>query len=143
MIFSKMKTFYLLFIYIITIQFPDYKQNNIEKCFKNINCDDFNLLIETTDVLIIDVRLLREFRKERIAGAVLASGREALIQILEKIDKSTNIMIYCEEGDRSSIAAEIVCKELKFKNVYNLRDGIIQWKKKEYPLDKKRINIHK
>lgn len=135
-----MKIVYLLFIYAITIHISDYKQTNAEKCFKNINCDDFNLLIETTDVLVIDVRLLREFRKERITGAVLASGREALLELLEKIDKNTNIMVYCEQGDRSSVAAEIVCKELEFKNVYNLKDGIIQWKKRGYPLDKTRIN---
>jgi rhodanese-related sulfurtransferase len=142
MIFSKMKIFYLLFICVITTHLSDYKQTNAEKCFKNINCDDFNLLIETTDVLIIDVRLLREFRKERIAGAVLASGREALQQLLDEIDKNTKIMIYCEQGDRSLIASEIICKELKFKNVYNLEDGIIQWKIKGYPIDRKRINSY-
>ncbi len=135
-----MKIIYLLFIYVITIHFSDYKQTDTEKCFTNINSDDFNLLIETTEVLIIDVRLLREFRKERINNSVLASGREALQQLLEEIDKSINIMIYCEEGDRSLIASEIVCNELKFKNVYNLEDGIIQWKKRGYPLDRKRIN---
>ena len=143
MIFSKMKTFYVFFIYLTTLHLSAYNQTITESCFTSISCDDFNFIMETEEVLIIDVRLLREFRKERINGAVLASGREALIQILEKINKRTNIMIYCEEGDRSLIAAEIVCKELKFNNVYNLREGIIQWKKKGYPLDKTRINKHK
>ena len=143
MIFNKMKIFYFLFIYLITVHFSDYKQKETEECFTNINSDDFNLLIETSEVLIIDVRLQREFRKERIHGAVLASGREVLKQQLKEIDKTTNIMVYCEEGDRSLIAAEIICDELGFYNVYNLKEGIIQWKKKGYPLDKKRINMHK
>ena len=99
----------------------------------------FNLLLEINDVILIDVRLYREFRKERIKNAYLASNRESLNTLLEKIDKNTYILVYCVTGYRSKKASEIICKEMNFNKVYNLEGGIIQWKKKGYPIDNKHI----
>ena len=110
-----------------------------EKCHKNISSDDFNLLMETKSVVLIDVRLYREFRKERILDALHASNVEALEMILENIETHTHILVYCEEGDRSETATEIICKEMGFDNVFNLEGGIIQWEKKGYAIDKTQI----
>lgn len=116
-----------------------FAQKYSETCYKNINSDDFNLLIETKEVLLVDVRLHKEFRKERIKGAYLASSRESLNVLLEKTDKSTYILVYCEEGDRSETATQIICKEMNFNKVYNLEEGIIHWKKRGYPIDNSQI----
>ena len=139
MIFNKMKAPYLSFIFLLVFCLSAFAQKHSETCYKNINSDDFNLLIETNEVLLIDVRLHKEFRKERIKGAYLASSRESLNALLENFDKSTYILIYCEKGDRSETASEIICKEMNLKKVFNLEEGIIQWKKKGYPVDDSQI----
>lgn len=137
MIFKKMKALYFVIICFVGINISGFAQSNTNKefCYNTINSDDFNMLIETNDVFIIDVRLNKEFRKERIKGAYLASNRAALQTILKNLDKNTNILVYCEQGDRSKTASEIICNGLKFKNIYNLKGGIIAWKKRGYPVD--------
>ncbi len=139
MIFNKMKVSYLSFILLFVLYLSAFAQKSSDTCYKNINNDDFNLLIETKDILLIDVRLHKEFRKERIKNAYLASSRESLKALLEKIDKNTDILVYCEDGDRSETASQIICKEMNFNKVYNLKGGIIQWKRKGYPIDNTHI----
>lgn len=128
----------LFFIFFIAI--PCFSQNSDESCYININCTDFNLLIEEKEVLIVDVRLHKEFRKERIKDAYIASSQEALKMLLENVDHAKYILVYCQEGSRSKTACEIICKELKFKYVFNLDGGLDQWKKKGYILEKERLH---
>ena len=80
-----------------------------------------------------------DYRKERIDNAYLASSKEALEDFLETADKNQIIVVYCKEGNRSKVAAEIVCKDLQFKNVFNLQGGIDAWKNKGYYIDNKQI----
>lgn len=108
-------------------------------CFNEINCDDLKLILETKDVLLIDVRLHKEYRKERIENSFLASDSKALKDLLQEVDKKQIIAIYCKEGARSEVAAQIVCQELKFTNVFNLQGGIISWKKRGYYVETKRL----
>jgi len=138
-----MRKLYLLSICLTIFLLKGFTQKITETCYKNINSDDFNLLIETKEVILIDVRFHKEFRKERLNGAKLASSRESLIPILENKDKNIFVLVYCDEGDRSETASQIICNELEFKNVYNLKRGIMDWKKKDYPIDYSRITKRK
>lgn len=138
-----MKTVYTIII-VFFIFGSNINQKRESDCYHNINAADFNLIIETYDVILIDTRLFKEFRKERISGAILASRKENLNQILKEVSLNQQILIYCEEGSRSESAAQIICKEMNYKNVYNLSGGIISWKKKGYLTNKTRINkLHK
>lgn len=136
-----MKKFFILlaiFFNMLTV----YAQNKNDRCFTNLDADEFYLDIHTKDVFLIDVRLFKEFRAERIKGAMLAANKESLISLCEKLDKTTPVYVYCDENDRSVTAANILCTELGFKNVYNLRGGLNEWSKK-YPLDKSKIKREK
>lgn len=115
-------------------------QKTLEKCYQNINCADFNLFIEEKDPLILDVRLYKEYRNERIRNSNSATSSESLKMLLRNIDPNTYILVYCSEGDRSKTACEIICKELNFTKVFNLEKGIDQWKNMGYPVDKTRIS---
>lgn len=139
MIFNKMRTYFTSVILLFVFCLSGFAQKSSDTCYKNINSDDFNLLIETKEVLLIDVRLHKEFRKERIKDAYLASSRESLKMFLEKTDNNIIILVYCEDGDRSETASQIICKEMNFNKVYNLEGGIIQWKRKGYPIDNTHI----
>ena len=114
-------------------------QQDTPDCYKNISSDDFNLFIETQEVLLLDVRLYKEFRKERLFYAKAAPNRESLECLLHNYDKEILILVYCDESDRGKTASQIICQELGFKKVYNLKGGIINWKKKGYPIDQSRI----
>ena len=104
----------------------------VNSCYSKISCDEFNLMIETKNPLIIDVRLYSDYRKERIHGSHSAAEKNALKELLKNVPKETLIVIYCDEGVRSRKAAEIICREMEFKNVYSLDKGIKEWKKKGY-----------
>ena len=134
-----MRTYFTSVILLFVFCLSGFAQKSLETCYKDINSDDFNLLIETKEVLLIDVRLHKEFRKERIKNACIASNRESLKMLLEKTNKNIIILVYCEDGDRSETASQIICKETNFNKVYNLEGGIVQWKRKGYPIDNTHI----
>ncbi|MDY6799872.1 MAG: rhodanese-like domain-containing protein [Bacteroidota bacterium] len=133
-----MKKIFILFILFFNI-FTNYANNTKKDCFINLDADEFYVAINTQEVFLIDVRLFREYRKNRIESALLAANKESLFSLCEKLDHNTPIYLYCEDGERSKTAAEILCNELGFTKIYNLKGGLRQWTKK-YPLDKSRIN---
>jgi len=142
-LFFEMKKAFLLFICLTLFMINGFTQKKTQNCYYNINSDDFNLLIETKEYVLIDVRLTRDFRKERLFHAQLAASSETLISILNNIDRNIFILVYCDEGDRSKIASQLICNELGYKNVYNLEGGIKNWKKRAYPIDYSRITKKK
>lgn len=127
----------------VVLGFSVYAQAHKNECYSNINCNDLKLILETKDVLLIDVRLHREYRKERLDNSFLASDSRALKDLLHNVDKNQIIAIYCEEGSRSEVAAQIVCNDLEFNNVFNLQGGLISWKKRGYYVDTERIKESK
>lgn len=108
----------------------------VNSCYTEINCHDCNLMLKTQDTFIIDVRLYKAFKKERISGAQIAENKMELEEILKNIDKNTPVIVYCREGTRSRVAAEYICSELKFTEVYNLSNGINEWVNKGYEIEK-------
>ena len=133
----KIRLFITIPLLLISILVKGQEAN--KECFAEINSNDLKLMMETKDVLIIDVRLNKEYRKERIENAFLASSGEALRDLLATADKNQIIILYCKEGSRSRVAAEIACNDLKFKKVFNLEGGISDWKKKGYYVDKDHV----
>ncbi|MDK2979395.1 MAG: hypothetical protein PWP52_2109 [Bacteroidales bacterium] len=133
-----MKKIFIFFILFLTI-FINYTQNAKNNCYTNLDADEFYIAINTKEIFLIDVRLFREYRKNRIEGALLAANKESLISLCEKLDRNMPIYLYCEDGGRSKTAAVILCNEMGFKNIYNLKGGLRKWIKK-YPLDESKIN---
>ena len=118
--------------FLIALNIAGFSQE-VNTCYTEINCRDFNLIIENKDPVIIDIRFQRAYKKERIIGAQNAADKIALKELLNDIDKNMIVLVYCKEGSRSRTACEIICKDLNFKNVYSLNSGFMSWKKKGYP----------
>ena len=131
------KIFIMLFLFYNILNI--FAQNKPDDYYINLDADQFYLTVNTQEVFLIDVRLFKKYRKSRIEGALPAANKESLISLCEKIDSNTPIYLYCDDGDRSSTAAEILGKELGFNKVYNLKGGLRQWTKR-YPLDESKIN---
>ncbi|MEL7569556.1 MAG: rhodanese-like domain-containing protein [Eubacteriaceae bacterium] len=89
-------------------------------------------MIDSFDVVIIDVRTEEEFDKGHIKNAVLIPHYELHEKVNEIVsDKNKTILIYCQNGIRSS-AAEKLLMYIGYKNVYDF-GGINDW---PYGIDK-------
>ena len=135
-----MKTNYLGILFLLITYLP--VSANIQSdttCYENISCEDFNLLNETQDVFIIDVRFFKDYKKERIHNANSVADKDLVALLLKGIEKSESIYVYCYIGVKSKKISKYICKDLNFSNVYNLEGGITQWKKKGFLLDKSHI----
>ena len=101
--------------------------------------NDFYIkLHQTSNPLLLDVSEYKNYRKERIPGAVSAATDDELFSLTDTLDRERPIFIYCVYTSRSIT----VCKLLKkrgFSNLFILVDGITGWKKLELETDKKRI----
>ncbi|MCO6475600.1 MAG: rhodanese-like domain-containing protein [Phaeodactylibacter sp.] len=78
---------------------------------------------------LIDVRTPKEYSEGHIEGAVnIDFYDEGFRQQLEqKLDKDNPVMLYCRSGRRSANAAKQM-QALGFKEVYDLKGGILDWK---------------
>jgi rhodanese-related sulfurtransferase len=78
--------------------------------------------------IILDVRTPWEFTKEHIEGAENLDFTDPdFNEMLEKLDKEKNYLIYCKSGRRSGKVLEII-KNLGFTQVYNIKGGFEGWK---------------
>lgn len=77
------------------------------------------------EVQIIDVRGLTEYEEGHIAGAdhVFVGTLEAN---LSKISTNKQLVIYCQSGDRSAVAASLLRKN-GFKNIKIFSGGLNEW----------------
>lgn len=101
---------------------------------KQITVSELSKLNKDEEIQIIDVRESTEYKSAHIPQAV--NIHAGLIENnLEKIDKSKKVVVYCESGDRSSIAISKLMKN-GFLNAYNLTGGIKAWITEGSPVEK-------
>ncbi len=107
-------------------------------CNQNNNLLDtqaFSEGIKQPNVLILDVRTPAEFSKERIANAINYDiYAEDFSKQVAGLDKTKDVYVYCLAGSRSNTAADIL-KENGFKNVYELKGGLLAWLKQNNPVE--------
>lgn len=89
-------------------------------------------LNSTTNALLLDVRTPTEINKGYLHGAVFMDFYDSSFrQQVNNLDKDKPVFVYCAIGGRSWDAAKLMT-EMGFKNVYDLKGGIIVWKIKNY-----------
>ena len=83
---------------------------------------------------ILDVRTSAEYKRGAIENAInLNYNSSDFEEQLEKLDKTSTYLIYCQYGGRSKRALEIM-EELGFQKAYNLSEGIIGWEAAGYSI---------
>ncbi len=86
--------------------------------------------------VVLDVRRPEEYEQTHIPGAVLVPLDKLREDAREELrNLAAPILVYCAVGGRSLEAVKILSK-MGFKNVVNLRGGIMAWKKEGYPVAK-------
>lgn len=92
---------------------------------KSLDHHAFHEAIQRWDGQVIDVREPWEYRNGHIPGAInVPVGR--LSEHLPRLSKDKPVLLYCQSGTRSAIAARILKKQ-EFEQVYHLRGGISGW----------------
>ncbi|MDX1829426.1 MAG: rhodanese-like domain-containing protein [Lutibacter sp.] len=85
---------------------------------------------------IIDVRTPMEFSQGYIKGAKNINFFDSdFAKQINSFDKSKPIYVYCKTGHRSEIASEKMV-QLGFKEVYDLKGGIINWVRNNNKIEK-------
>src|SRR5246500_5945910 len=87
-------------------------------------------------VAIVDVRETDEFAAGHLPGAkhVPRSYLESRIEGVVP-DRSTQVILYCQSGNRSAYAARTLTEELGYEHVRSMTGGITLWKDRGYEVD--------
>lgn len=105
--------------------------------FENLDTKSFyEILQKDKSVLLLDVRTPAEYKEDgHIPGSVLIPI-QVLPQYLKEIEKfkDKKVLVYCRSGNRSAVASRFL-EQNGFKQVYNLKEGIIGWKKAGLPVE--------
>ncbi len=84
-------------------------------------------MMETMDVIVVDVRTEEEFIQGHIEGAVLIPDYDLDKLAAEMLpDKEATILLYCRSGNRSKLASHLLIG-MGYQNVYDF-GGILDWR---------------
>lgn len=95
--------------------------------YKNLSSAQFEELIKSPNVQLVDVRTLAEHMEGHIPGSLNINVKDEQFSGCadDLLDKDKEVAVYCRSGRRSRTAADILVKK-GFK-VYNLDKGILNW----------------
>ncbi|BDQ36869.1 rhodanese-like domain-containing protein [Pseudodesulfovibrio nedwellii] len=93
-------------------------------------------LVQSSDVLILDVRTFVEFRDGHINNAVnIDFYRNDFERKLKALDRNAQYFVYCRTGNRSLSTLKLMHR-LGFTKVWHLNKGVVDWKESGLPLSK-------
>ncbi|UCD80482.1 MAG: rhodanese-like domain-containing protein [Desulfobacterales bacterium] len=102
--------------------------------YREVSANEAAQLINNEHPLILDVRTPGEYNSGHLQNAVLIPVQELQARIKELVAyKDREILIYCATGNRSTVAAKIMIDN-NFKQIANMRHGIYDWVKKNFPV---------
>lgn len=94
---------------------------------KEITTDELKSYISSAGALVLDVRAANEYVQGHIPSAVNIHGGH-LPHRLQDLPTNKTIIVTCQAGDRSSIAASYLLRN-GFTNILNYPPGYAGWKK--------------
>jgi len=107
---------------------------------KCVSAKQFYFLTEKhPNALILDVRPSEKFAQYRIKNAIPLPTKKELIALARELPRQDTILIYCEIESRSRPAVHAL-DSLGFTHVYELRGGLISWRRICLPLDDTSLN---
>ncbi len=99
---------------------------------RNIDSLQAKALLDKGSVFLLDVRTPDEFRQAHLQGAVLVPI-DQIERRLGEIPKNRPVLVYCAVGSRSNAVAGFLA-EKGYREVYNMRDGIVGWYRNNLPI---------
>ncbi|WP_424357030.1 rhodanese-like domain-containing protein [Methanocella sp. MCL-LM] len=102
-----------------------------------VSADKLKAMIDSGEVLLLDVREPREWQEGTVPGAKMLYVGD-LEQKLDEVPRDKPVASMCSVGHRGSTGASIL-KRAGFKDVYNVLGGFTAWKQKKYPVAKTEV----
>jgi len=96
-----------------------------ESSYHKISAQEAKEIMESQDVIIVDVRTQAEYNEGYIENAILIPNESISEAPRELPDKNAIILVYCRSGNRSKQAADKLVA-LGYTNIYDF-GGIIDW----------------
>lgn len=108
----------------------DYEQfcgvKAVEKPIKEITAKElYDLQVRGEDIQILDVREPHEYEIANIGGELIPLA--TVSANADKIDRNKKVIVHCKMGGRSAKAIHELEDKFGFKNLYNLKGGILGW----------------
>ncbi|WP_224491041.1 rhodanese-like domain-containing protein [Robertkochia flava] len=95
---------------------------------KVLSPEDYKRRISNGNAVIIDVRTKREYLEGHIEGArnldIFQTGK--FQSQCELLNREQPVYIYCRSGNRSRRASKMLSR-MGFKEIYDLKGGILNW----------------
>lgn len=125
-----------LILFILFSSFLTFFCNAQEYIYKDVSCKEAYELIQEykdyTNFVIVDLRPKIMYNAKHIENSLCVECiSDNMDKYLESLDKDKTYLIYCAIGKRSKTAFEKM-KELNFKTVYYLHQGLREWNKQGY-----------
>ena len=99
----------------------------VENNYQQITQEEAKEMMDTLDVIVLDVREQEEFDSGNIPGAVLlpvgAITKDTAAAVIPELE--SEVLVYCRSGNRSKQASEALAA-LGYTNVYEF-GGINTW----------------
>lgn len=109
-------------------------QPKVIHSFSSIDPLEFRIEMEShSNAILLDVQTRKQYKKQHIAGSVLADEKKVLLSIADTLDLDQPLLVYCNEGDRSFTACMLLTDK-GFKKVYNLEGGLKAWEEHGFPV---------
>lgn len=96
-----------------------------ESSYHKISAKEAKEMMDTQEVIIVDVRTQEEYDEGFIENAILIPNETINEAPTELPDKDAVILVYCRSGNRSRQAANKLV-DLGYTNIYDF-GGIIDW----------------
>lgn len=102
----------------------------------DIDVDTFqSATSQAANIQIVDVRTKEEYESGYIKNSKNIDVNDANFEAdVASLYKDIPVYLYCHSGSRSADAANRLAK-MGFKQIYNLKGGILAWKNKNLPIE--------
>ena len=99
-----------------------------------LSAAEFNRKSSRKDAIVVDVRTSGEYASGHLTNAVLIDFNQPdFMQKMQQYNTSTELLIYCASGNRSSRALLQLTKA-GYSRVYDLTGGIAAWRSAGYKI---------
>lgn len=117
-----------LFLILFTSLFLMSCKGQETEHFKILDSAQYEQVTSGNKVTVIDVRTPQEYQDGHIKNAQNINVQSADFKAkMGNFDKDKPIYIYCRSGARSAKAGKIL-EDMGFKEIYDLKGGILSWK---------------
>jgi rhodanese-related sulfurtransferase len=128
----QMDIVYVSFALFLIATAYQYLRPKEERKYTSLSVEEAMSKIKTGNLYIVDVRRKDEFNKGHIKKAKNVPF-EDISNILNKIPKNIEVLVYCETGARS-IRAVRYLEVAGYERIFHMHQGLRGWNKAGYPV---------